>query len=149
MSSSFELYQLQRFIQDGSLEVYSFAWWLEQLGACRRLVQGRKPGAVLERETGYSRHGEVMNWWYPASGAEGIQGRAGMTEGDPWRAEEYQLAWVPGEQQVGRERVWRQSEAISVRAPCGYWLPYPIDIKLLSGLPACCLHLALSCSGAL
>ena len=83
MSSSFELYQLQMFIQDGSLEVYSFAWWLEQLGACRRLVQGRKAGAVLERETGNSRHGAVINWWYPASGAEGIQGRAGMTERGP------------------------------------------------------------------
>lgn len=83
MSSSFELYQLQRFIQDGSLEVYSFAWWLEQLGARRRLVQGGKPGAVLERETGYSRHGAVMNSWYPAAGAEGIRGRAGRTEGGP------------------------------------------------------------------
>ena len=89
LSSSFELYQLQRFIQDGSLEVYSFAWWLEQLGACRRLVQGRKPGAVLERESGSSRHGAVMNWWYPAAGAEGIQGRAGTTEGVPRRTEEY------------------------------------------------------------
>lgn len=149
MSFSFELYQLQRFIQGGSLEVYSFAWWLEQLGARRRLVQGGKPGAVLERETGYSRHGAVMNSWCPAAGAEGIRGRAGRTEGGPWRAEEHQLAWVLGEQQVGRERVRRQSEAISFRAPCEYWPPYPIGIKLLSGLPACCLHLALARSGAL
>ena len=57
--------------------------------------------------------------------------------------------WVPGEQPVGKERVRRQSEAISFRVSCEYWPPYPIGIKLLSGLPALCLHLALSRSGAL
>lgn len=116
-------------------------------------VEGWSKAGSLElcwkESLGPAVHGAVMNWWYPAAGAEGIQGRAGKTEGVPRRTEEYQLVWMPGEQPVGKERVRRQSEAISFRMSCQYWPPYPIGIKLLSGLPAPCLHLALSRSGAL
>lgn len=55
-------------------------------------VEGWSKAGSLElcwKESGSSRHGAVMNWWYPAAGAEGIQGRAGTTEGVPGRTEEY------------------------------------------------------------